>query len=73
MGFSLCLEWIDGKLTHPSRSREHYTITLSVHKITCDPIAKHLVRVVDHAMNITEGVILVAQALDVKHAEKLRG
>ena len=34
-------------------------------------IAKHLERVGDHATNIAEDVILVAESLNVKHAEKL--
>ena len=34
-------------------------------------IAKHLERVGDHATNVAEGVILVAEARNVKHAGKL--
>jgi phosphate transport system protein len=34
-------------------------------------IAKHLERVADHATNIAEDVILVAEARNVKHADKL--
>lgn len=34
-------------------------------------VAKHLERVGDHATNIAEDVILVAEARNVKHAEKL--
>jgi phosphate transport system protein len=34
-------------------------------------LAKHLERVADHATNIAEDVILVAEARNVKHAEKL--
>ena len=34
-------------------------------------IAKHLERVADHATNIAENVLLIAEALNVKHAEKL--
>jgi phosphate transport system protein len=34
-------------------------------------MAKHLERVADHATNIAEGVILVAEARNVKHAQKL--
>jgi phosphate transport system protein len=34
-------------------------------------IAKHLERVADHATNIAEAVILVAEARNVKHAQKL--
>lgn len=36
-------------------------------------IAKNLERVADHATNIAEDVILVAQARNVKHADKLAG
>jgi phosphate transport system protein len=36
-------------------------------------IAKNLERVADHATNIAEDVILVAEARNVKHAEKLSG
>jgi phosphate transport system protein len=36
-------------------------------------IAKNLERVADHATNIAEDVILVAQARNVKHASKLAG
>ena len=36
-------------------------------------IAKHLERVADHATNIAESVILVAEARNVKHAMKLAG
>lgn len=36
-------------------------------------LAKHLERVADHATNIAEDVILVAEARNVKHAAKLRG
>jgi phosphate transport system protein len=35
-------------------------------------VAKHLERVADHATNIAEDVILIAEARNVKHAEKLR-
>jgi phosphate transport system protein len=35
-------------------------------------VAKHLERVADHATNIAEDVILVAEARNVKHADKLR-
>jgi phosphate transport system protein len=35
-------------------------------------VAKHLERVADHATNIAEDVILVAEARNVKHANKLR-
>lgn len=35
-------------------------------------IAKNLERVGDHATNIAEGVILISEARNVKHAEKLR-
>jgi len=35
-------------------------------------VAKHLERVADHATNIAEDVILVAEARNVKHASKLR-
>ena len=34
-------------------------------------VAKHLERVGDHATNIAEDVILVAEARNVKHAAKL--
>jgi len=34
-------------------------------------VAKHLERVADHATNIAEDVILVAEARNVKHAAKL--
>jgi len=34
-------------------------------------VAKHLERVADHATNIAEGVILVTEARNVKHASKL--
>ena len=34
-------------------------------------LAKHLERIADHATNIAEDVILVAEARNVKHAEKL--
>ena len=34
-------------------------------------IAKHLERVADHATNIAESVILVAEARNVKHSTKL--
>jgi len=34
-------------------------------------LAKHLERVGDHATNIAEDVILVAEARNVKHAAKL--
>jgi phosphate transport system protein len=36
-------------------------------------LAKHLERVADHATNIAEDVILVAEARNVKHAAKLAG
>ena len=36
-------------------------------------IAKNLERVADHATNIAEDVILVAEARNLKHAEKLAG
>lgn len=36
-------------------------------------IAKNLERVGDHATNISEDVILIGEARNVKHAEKLRG
>ena len=36
-------------------------------------IAKNLERVADHATNIAEDVILVAQGRNIKHAEKLAG
>ena len=36
-------------------------------------VAKHLERVADHATNIAEDVILVAEARNVKHASKLGG
>jgi len=36
-------------------------------------IAKHLERVADHATNIAESVVLVAEARNLKHAEKLSG
>jgi phosphate transport system protein len=36
-------------------------------------VAKHLERVADHATNIAEQVILVAEAKNVKHASKLAG
>ena len=35
-------------------------------------IAKNLERVGDHATNIAESVVLAAEALNLKHAEKLR-
>jgi phosphate transport system protein len=35
-------------------------------------IAKNLERIADHATNIAEDVILVAEARNVKHASKLR-
>jgi phosphate transport system protein len=34
-------------------------------------VAKNLERVADHATNIAESVILIAEARNVKHAEKL--
>lgn len=36
-------------------------------------VAKHLERVADHATNIAENVILVAEARNIKHASKLAG
>jgi phosphate transport system protein len=36
-------------------------------------VAKHLERVADHATNVSEQVILVAEATNVKHASKLAG
>ena len=36
-------------------------------------VAKHLERIADHATNIAESVILVAEARNVKHAAKLGG
>ena len=38
---------------------------------TSSCVAKHLERVGDHATNIAEDVILVAEARNVKHAAKL--
>ena len=35
-------------------------------------LAKHLERIADHATNVAEDVILVAEARNVKHASKLR-
>ena len=36
-------------------------------------VAESLERIGDHATNLAEDVILIAEALNVKHAEKLRG
>jgi len=48
---------------HPERASEAVDSIL---------IAKHLERIADHATNIAEDVILVAEARNVKHAAKLR-
>jgi phosphate transport system protein len=49
--------------THPQAASQEVDIIL---------VAKHLERVGDHATNIAEDVILVAEARNVKHAAKLR-
>jgi len=48
--------------SHPEKASEEVDIIL---------LAKHLERVADHATNIAEDVILVAEARNVKHAAKL--
>lgn len=48
--------------THPEAASQEVDIIL---------VAKHLERVADHATNIAEDVILVAEARNVKHAAKL--
>ena len=48
--------------THPEAASQEVDIIL---------LAKHLERVADHATNIAEDVILVAEARNVKHASKL--
>ena len=45
---------------------------LSVQEVELILIAKNLERVGDHATNIAEEVILMQEALNMKHAEKLR-
>lgn len=57
-------EAVGGIPAHPERA------SLAVDEIF---IAKNLERVADHATNIAEDVILVAEARNVKHAEKLAG
>ena len=47
---------------HPEAAAQEVDIIL---------VAKHLERVADHATNIAEDVILVAEARNVKHAAKL--
>jgi phosphate transport system protein len=44
---------------------------VSSHKVDAIMVAKNLERVADHATNIAEQVILVAEAKNVKHAAKL--
>jgi phosphate transport system protein len=48
--------------THPELSSQEIDLIL---------VAKHLERVADHATNIAESVILVAEGRNVKHADKL--
>ena len=57
-------EAIDGISDHAERA------SIAVDEIF---IAKNLERVGDHATNVAEDVILVAEARNVKHAEKLAG
>lgn len=45
---------------------------ISSQEIDLIQIAKNLERVGDHATNIAESVVLAAEALNLKHAEKLR-
>jgi phosphate transport system protein len=50
--------------SHPEAASQEVDVIL---------LAKHLERVADHATNIAEDVILVAEARNVKHAAKLAG
>lgn len=49
--------------SEPEKASQHVDVIM---------VAKHLERVADHATNIAEDVILVAEARNVKHASKLR-
>ena len=56
-------EAIEQIAVHPERSSQQIDLIL---------IAKNLERVADHATNIAEDVILIAEALNLKHSEKLQ-
>jgi len=55
-------EALDGIRAHPDLYQQEVDLIL---------VAKHLERVADHATNIAESVILIVEARNVKHAEKL--
>jgi len=56
-------EAIEQIAVHPELSSQQIDLIL---------IAKNLERVADHATNIAEDVILIAEALNLKHSEKLQ-
>jgi phosphate transport system protein len=55
-------EALDGIRAHPDLYQQEVDLIL---------VAKHLERVADHATNIAESVIMIVEARNVKHAEKL--
>lgn len=55
-------EALDGIRAHPELYQQEVDLIV---------VAKHLERVGDHATNIAESVILIVEARNVKHAEKL--
>jgi phosphate transport system protein len=56
-------EAIEQIAVHPELSSQQIDLIL---------IAKNLERVADHATNISEDVVLIAEALNLKHSEKLQ-
>jgi phosphate transport system protein len=60
----IVLELLNDLESHPERGSRDVDVIL---------VAKHLERVADHATNIAEQVILVAEARNIKHAAKLGG
>ncbi|MCU0670309.1 MAG: phosphate transport system regulatory protein PhoU, partial [Myxococcota bacterium] len=55
-------EALDAIRTHPDQYQQEVDLIL---------VAKNLERVADHATNIAESVIMVVEARNVKHADKL--
>jgi len=61
----------EGQVIRDSIDRIQSDARLSHQEIDFIFIAKHLERVADHATNIAEEVILAAESVNLKHAEKL--